>query len=38
MHMTAAYLLGPGGRQLRQYDGLEVSAQTIVSDINRARS
>ncbi len=36
MHMTAAFLLGPGGRQLRQYNGLEVSAQTIVSDINRA--
>ncbi len=36
MHMTAAYLLGPDGRQVRQYDGLEVSAQTIVSDINRA--
>jgi protein SCO1/2 len=38
MHMTAAYLLGPGGQQLRQYDGLEVSAQTVVDDINRAGS
>ncbi len=36
MHMTAAYLLGPNGRQLRQYDGLEVSAQTVVNDIDRA--
>lgn len=36
MHMTAAFLLGASGRQLRQYNGLEVSAQTIVSDINRA--
>jgi protein SCO1 len=38
MHMTATFLLGPNGHQLRQYDGLEVSAQTIVSDINRASS
>lgn len=36
MHMTAAFLLGPSGRQLRQYNGLEVSAQTIVGDIDRA--
>ncbi len=36
MHMTAAFLLGPDGRQLRQYSGLDVSAQTVVSDIARA--
>lgn len=36
MHMTAAYLLGANGRQVRQYDGLQVSASTIVRDINRA--
>jgi protein SCO1/2 len=38
MHMTAAYLLGPDGRQVRQYSGLDVSAQTVVSDIERAQS
>ncbi|HUY26024.1 MAG TPA: SCO family protein [Candidatus Binataceae bacterium] len=38
MHMTAAYLLGPDGRQVRQYSGLDVSAQTVVSDIDRAGS
>ena len=38
MHMTAAFLLGPNGRQVRQYDGLEVSAQTMVSDIARVNS
>ncbi len=37
-HMTAAYLLGPDGHQLRQYSGLDVSAQTVVGDIDRARS
>ncbi|MGO9602592.1 MAG: hypothetical protein ACLQAT_04160 [Candidatus Binataceae bacterium] len=36
MHMTAAFLLGPDGHQVRQYNGLEVSAQTVVRDIDRA--
>jgi len=38
MHMTAAFLLGPDGHQVRQYNGLEVSAQTVVRDIDRAAS
>ncbi len=35
-HTTASYLLGPDGRQLRQYAPLEVKPATVVADIARA--
>jgi protein SCO1/2 len=35
-HVTAAYLLGPNGHQVRQYEAMEVSAETVVGDIVRA--
>jgi protein SCO1 len=35
-HVTAAYLLGPNGHQVRQYEATEVSAETVVGDIERA--
>ena len=35
-HMSSAFLLGPDGHQIRQYNGMEVSADTVVSDIHRA--
>ena len=38
MHVNAAYLLGPDGRQNRQYAPLEVSAKTVVRDIEAAMS
>jgi protein SCO1 len=35
-HAAASFLLGPDGRQVRQYQPLEVKAATVVSDIERA--
>ncbi len=32
-HPTVGFLLGSDGRQVRQYDGLEVDPKTIVADI-----
>jgi cytochrome oxidase Cu insertion factor (SCO1/SenC/PrrC family) len=34
-HATASFLLGPDGRQVRQYQPLEVKASTVVADIDR---
>lgn len=35
-HVTTSFLLGPDGRQIRQYDGIEVTPSTMADDINRA--
>jgi protein SCO1/2 len=35
-HNVAAYLLGPDGRQIRQYNALDVPIDTMVSDLERA--
>ena len=32
-HNVASFLMGPDGHQIRQYNGLEVKAQTVVDDI-----
>lgn len=37
-HITAAFLLGPDGHQIRQYDGVAVKAETIAADADRALS
>ncbi len=37
-HNVASFLLGPDGRQIRQYNGLTVRPQAVVSDIDRARA
>ena len=37
-HVTAAYLLGPDGHQIRQYNGLSVSSDTIVADLHQAET
>jgi len=34
-HAAASFLLGPDGRQVRQYQPLEVKASTVVADIDR---
>jgi len=34
-HAAASFLLGPDGRQMRQYQPLEVEASTVVADIDR---
>jgi len=34
-HSVASFLLGPDGRQMRQYAPLEVKASTIAADIDR---
>ncbi len=36
MHTISAFLLGPDGRQIRQYNALEVNADTVAADVNRA--
>jgi protein SCO1/2 len=33
-HVAAAFLLGPGGRQVRQYDVLAVSPDTVIDDLH----
>ncbi len=37
-HVTASFLLGPDGRQIRQYDGIAVRPGTLVGDVDRALS
>lgn len=37
-HVTASFLLGPDGRQIRQYDGVAVKAETLAADADRALS
>lgn len=34
-HVTASFLLGPDGRQVRQYDGVAVKAETMAADADR---
>jgi protein SCO1 len=38
MHSVSAFLLGPDGHQIRQYNALDVSAKDVAADINRAVS
>ena len=38
MHSVSAFLLGPDGHQVRQYNALDVSASAVVADIDRSRS
>lgn len=35
-HMVEAYLLGPDGRQIRQYNGIAVKPATVIADIDVA--
>ena len=37
-HVTTSFLLGPDGRQIRQYDGIAVTPSTMADDIDRALS
>jgi protein SCO1 len=37
-HVTTSFLLGPDGRQIRQYDGISVTPSTMADDVNRAIS
>ncbi len=37
-HVTTSFLLGPDGRQIRQYDGITVTPSTMADDIGRALS
>jgi len=37
-HVTTSFLLGPDGRQIRQYDGIAVTPATMADDVNRAIS
>ena len=37
-HVTTSFLLGPDGRQIRQYDGISVTPSTIADDVHRAIS
>jgi protein SCO1/2 len=36
-HSISAFLLGPDGHQLRQYNALDVSPDSVVADVDRAR-
>ena len=36
-HSIEAFLLGPDGHQVRQYNALDVSADAVVADVDRAR-
>jgi protein SCO1 len=36
-HSVSAFLLGPDGHQLRQYNALDVSSDAVAADVNRAR-
>jgi protein SCO1 len=36
-HTIEAFLLGPDGRQIRQYNALDVSPAAVVADVDRAR-
>ena len=35
MHSVSAFLLGPDGHQIRQYNALDVSAKSVAADIDR---
>jgi protein SCO1/2 len=37
-HVTTSFLLGPDGKQIRQYDGIAVTPSTMADDVNRAIS
>ncbi|MGA9723215.1 MAG: SCO family protein [Candidatus Binatus sp.] len=37
-HSIEAFLLGPDGHQIRQYNALEVSPDAVAADVDRARS
>ena len=37
MHSVSAFLLGPDGHQIRQYNALDVSARAVAADIGRSR-
>jgi protein SCO1 len=37
-HVTTSFLLGPDGRQIRQYDGISVTPSTMADDVDRAMS
>ena len=37
-HVTTSFLLGPDGRQIRQYDGITVTPSTMADDVHRAIS
>ncbi|MFZ0677261.1 SCO family protein [Candidatus Binatus sp.] len=36
-HSIEAFLIGPDGRQIRQYNALDVSPDAVVADVDRAR-
>jgi cytochrome oxidase Cu insertion factor (SCO1/SenC/PrrC family) len=36
MHSVSAFLLGPDGHQIRQYNALDVSAKAVAADVDRA--
>ncbi len=36
-HSVSAFLLGPDGHQIRQYNALDVSPDAVVGDVDRAR-
>jgi protein SCO1/2 len=36
MHSVSAFLLGPDGHQIRQYNALDVSAKAVAADIDRS--
>ena len=37
MHSVSAFLLGPDGHQIRQYNALDVSPKAVAADIERSR-
>jgi protein SCO1/2 len=36
MHSVSAFLLGPDGHQIRQYNALDVNAKAVAADVDRA--
>lgn len=36
MHSVSAFLLGPDGHQIRQYNALDVDAKSVAADVDRA--
>ena len=37
-HVTTSFLVGPDGKQIRQYDGVTVTPSTLAADLDRAIS
>ena len=37
-HVTTSFLVGPDGREIRQYDGVSVTPATMAADLSRALS